>query len=77
MKYLPTKRAPLPYKGAPLNTADLIMQQVRFEEAFMPHVIYDEQHPEVMSKQLPDTSSDALVRHMWSHQITRFMHSLI
>lgn len=77
MKFLPTKAAPLPYPTAPLTAQDIIMQQVRFEEAFLPHVIYDEQLPEVMEKQLPDTRSDVMLRHMWSHQITRFMHSLI
>lgn len=76
-KFLPTKYAPPAYKGAPLTVHDLILQQVNFEDRFISHVVYDPQDPAVMSKELPDTRSDAMVRHMWGHQITRFMHSLI
>lgn len=76
-KYLPTKLAPLPYKSAPLTREDIIMERVRFEEAFLPHIIYDPQEPEVMHKELPDTKWSPASAHIFGINITRFMHSLI
>lgn len=51
----PSLPAPLPYKGAPLGLHDLVMQQVRFEEKFLPHLEYTFPE-EVMRKELPSSA---------------------
>lgn len=68
----PTQPAPLPYKGAPLSTYDLVMQQVRFEEQFFPHLEYVHSE-EAMRKELPSQKWSPAARVAFGNGIIRFV----
>lgn len=67
--FKPTQPVPLPYKGAPLTTRDIIMQQVRFEDAFYPHLVYTHSE-EVMRKELSQPKTP-ITRNMFLGAITK------
>jgi hypothetical protein len=72
----PTKLSALPYKNAPLSTYDLVMQQVRFEEQFFPHI--EIKHPEeAMRKELPSQKWNPVGRNWFLGNITKFALSTI
>lgn len=75
-KFTKTKVVGLPYKGAPLGIYDLVMQQVRFEEQFFPHLEYTHS-PESLAKELPSQKWSPAAKFVFGNNLIRFAHSLI
>jgi len=67
----PTQPAPLPYPGAPRDMREIVMQQVRHDEKFMPHLVYNFPE-EVMRKELPPTKYPLLTEHNIFYGILRY-----
>lgn len=76
MKFKPTKPVPLPYKSAPLTTQDLILAQVRREEAYYPHLVYTFPE-EVMRKELPTGKYSPVSRNWFQANVTRTLLALM
>jgi len=76
MKKSKTRRVGLPYKGAPLGMYDLVMQQVRFEEQFFPHVEHTHS-AEALAKELPTQKWSPAAKYAFGSNVIRFAHSLI
>lgn len=66
-RFLPTKPARLPYKGAPLTVADMIMRQVQLEDTGIEGFRRDESHlePEVMMREIEVNKRPDAIKRNW------------